>query len=100
MIHDRPGVRLDTEGMAKLLQSREVGDAMVDAGYRVESTAQSLYPKQVFDTRRRQVATLSPRYGGTSRRAGAEVSTLPEHWGRLTPSVDALQQAAKRSRSG
>lgn len=99
MIHDRHGVRLDQAGMTKLLQSREVGDAMADTGHRVESIAQRLYPKQVFDTRQRQVATLSRR-GGASRRAGAEVATLPEHWGRLTPSVDALQQAAKRARSG
>ena len=98
MIQDRPGVRLDSAGMAKLLQSREVGEAMANTGHRIESTAQSSYPKQVFDTRRRQVPTLSRR-GGASMRAGAEVSTLPEHWGRLTPSVNALQQAAKQARS-
>lgn len=104
MIHDRPGVRLDPAGMARLLQSREVGSEALKVGRNLQSTAERLAPKtsgnysRSFQTRRRQVPTLSRR-GGASLRAGAEVTNTAPHANRVEASRNVLQRAAKQTRS-
>jgi hypothetical protein len=101
---DPSGFQPDHAAVARFLNSDDVSKAMLNAGQRVQRTAESIAPRgrsgsyaSSFHTNAQQVPTLS-RTGGASIRAGAAVTNSSPQAGQVEKSRHVLKRAARQAK--